>query len=54
VLVKGGTYTVEEVVGRDIVEAYGGRVCATGRIGGTSTTEIVTAVRTGVVPLVAE
>ena len=41
VLVKGGTYAADEVVGREIVEAYGGRVCVTGVIPGVSTTNIV-------------
>ncbi len=30
VLVKGGTYTTEEVVGREVVEAYGGEVRVVG------------------------
>ena len=41
VLVKGGTYRVDEVVGREIVEAYGGRVCVTGVVEGMSTTGIL-------------
>jgi D-beta-D-heptose 7-phosphate kinase/D-beta-D-heptose 1-phosphate adenosyltransferase len=41
VLVKGGTYTPQEVVGREIVESYGGRVCVTGVVEGISTTQIV-------------
>jgi D-beta-D-heptose 7-phosphate kinase/D-beta-D-heptose 1-phosphate adenosyltransferase len=41
VLVKGGTYTVEQVVGREIVERYGGRVCVTGVQPGVSTTRLV-------------
>jgi D-beta-D-heptose 7-phosphate kinase/D-beta-D-heptose 1-phosphate adenosyltransferase len=41
VLVKGGTYTTEQVVGHEIVEAYGGRVCVTGVVEGISTTAIV-------------
>ncbi len=41
VLVKGGTYTPEQVVGHEVVEAYGGRVCVTGVIDGVSTTAIV-------------
>lgn len=47
VLVKGGTYTEEEVVGREVVLAYGGRVCVTGMVEGVSTTDIVSAVRRG-------
>lgn len=41
VLVKGGTYTPQEVVGREIVEAYGGQVRVTGVVEGISTTRIV-------------
>jgi D-beta-D-heptose 7-phosphate kinase/D-beta-D-heptose 1-phosphate adenosyltransferase len=45
VLVKGGTYTIDEVVGREIVWDYGGRVCVTGKIEGTSTTDVIARVR---------
>jgi D-beta-D-heptose 7-phosphate kinase/D-beta-D-heptose 1-phosphate adenosyltransferase len=41
VLVKGGDYTPETVVGRDVVEAYGGRVCIIPYMAGISTTEII-------------
>lgn len=41
VLVKGGTYTVDEVVGREVVTAYGGEVRVVGMVPGVSTTEIV-------------
>ena len=41
VLVKGGTYRIDEVIGREIVEEYGGRVCVTGTIDGISTTAIL-------------
>jgi D-beta-D-heptose 7-phosphate kinase/D-beta-D-heptose 1-phosphate adenosyltransferase len=41
VLVKGGTYTTEEVVGREIVQAYGGEVRVTNVVDGISTTQIV-------------
>jgi D-beta-D-heptose 7-phosphate kinase/D-beta-D-heptose 1-phosphate adenosyltransferase len=41
VLVKGGGYTPEQVVGRELVEAYGGRVCVTGLRQGCSTTQLV-------------
>lgn len=44
VLVKGGTYTLEEVVGHEIVEAYGGKVVVTGVVAGVSTTAIVRSV----------
>jgi D-beta-D-heptose 7-phosphate kinase/D-beta-D-heptose 1-phosphate adenosyltransferase len=45
VLAKGGTYRPEEVLGREVVEEYGGRVCLTGRRDGVSTTHILAAVR---------
>ncbi|HUG67880.1 MAG TPA: D-glycero-beta-D-manno-heptose 1-phosphate adenylyltransferase [Pirellulaceae bacterium] len=41
VLVKGGTYSVDEVVGKEVVEAYGGQVCVVGVVDGVSTTEIL-------------
>ncbi|MEQ8785895.1 MAG: D-glycero-beta-D-manno-heptose 1-phosphate adenylyltransferase [Pirellulaceae bacterium] len=41
VLVKGGTYALDEVVGHEVVESYGGRVAVTGTIDGISTTRIV-------------
>lgn len=41
VLVKGGTYRPEEVVGREVVEAYGGTVRVTPVIEGLSTTKIL-------------
>ena len=47
VLVKGGTYTVAEVVGREVVEAYGGQIRIAGRVPGVSTTAIVTALQNG-------
>ncbi len=40
-LVKGGDYTSDEVVGRDIVESAGGRVELVELIGGWSTSDIV-------------
>jgi rfaE bifunctional protein nucleotidyltransferase chain/domain len=43
VLVKGGT--TDEVVGREVVEAYGGSVCRTGQIPGFSTTKIAALIR---------
>jgi D-beta-D-heptose 7-phosphate kinase/D-beta-D-heptose 1-phosphate adenosyltransferase len=45
VLVKGGTYRVDEVVGREVVEKYGGKVCVTGAVEGLSTTAIVDSLR---------
>ncbi len=41
VLVKGGTYQPHEVVGREVVESYGGRVSVTRVMEGVSTTTIV-------------
>lgn len=45
VLVKGGDYAVEEVVGHEIVELYGGEVRVTGEVTGASTTKILASVR---------
>ncbi len=47
VLVKGGDYTPETVVGRDVVEGYGGRVCLVPLKDGLSTTEIINSVKSG-------
>jgi len=41
VLVKGGTYTEQDVVGREIVNAYGGQVSVVGRVDGVSTTRLL-------------
>ncbi len=41
VLVKGGDYTPETVVGRDCVESYGGRLAICPRLEGLSTTDLV-------------
>ncbi|MCH2124908.1 MAG: D-glycero-beta-D-manno-heptose 1-phosphate adenylyltransferase [Pirellulaceae bacterium] len=43
VLVKGGTYCIDDVVGKEVVEAYGGQVCVTGALAGKSTTNILKA-----------
>lgn len=45
VLVKGGTYREDEIVGREVVLGYGGRVKALGITPGVSTTEIVRRLR---------
>lgn len=45
VLVKGGTYAHDEIVGWEIVESYGGTVKPLGEIPGVSTTRIVAALR---------
>jgi len=50
VLVKGGTYTREEVVGREVVEAYGGKVCVTGKVEGASTSRILSSARAALPP----
>jgi D-beta-D-heptose 7-phosphate kinase/D-beta-D-heptose 1-phosphate adenosyltransferase len=41
VLVKGGDYTPETVVGRELVESRGGRVVLCPRLEGLSTTNLV-------------
>jgi D-beta-D-heptose 7-phosphate kinase/D-beta-D-heptose 1-phosphate adenosyltransferase len=41
VLVKGGDYRKAQVVGRDVVEAYGGKVIVVDLVPGFSTTRIV-------------
>jgi D-beta-D-heptose 7-phosphate kinase/D-beta-D-heptose 1-phosphate adenosyltransferase len=41
ILVKGGDYTPEGVVGRDVVESYGGRVELINFVDGKSTTSII-------------
>jgi D-beta-D-heptose 7-phosphate kinase/D-beta-D-heptose 1-phosphate adenosyltransferase len=44
VLVKGGDYTPDTVVGRDVVEAYGGEVVLVPFVEGMSTTNIIDSV----------
>jgi D-beta-D-heptose 7-phosphate kinase/D-beta-D-heptose 1-phosphate adenosyltransferase len=46
VLVKGGTYTPEQVVGHELVTAYGGEVRVTGVVDGISTTHILETIAT--------
>jgi D-beta-D-heptose 7-phosphate kinase/D-beta-D-heptose 1-phosphate adenosyltransferase len=41
VLVKGGTYRPEDVVGHEVVASYGGKVMLTGVVEGISTTNIL-------------
>ena len=41
VLVKGGDYTPDTVVGKDLVESYGGRVELVEFVDGKSTTNII-------------
>ncbi len=45
VLVKGGDWPVEKIVGRDIVEARGGRVLSIPLLPGYSTTRIIERIR---------
>jgi len=45
IIVKGGDYKPEEVVGKDIVESYGGKVVIAPYIRGYSTTEILRRMR---------
>jgi D-beta-D-heptose 7-phosphate kinase / D-beta-D-heptose 1-phosphate adenosyltransferase len=45
VLIKGGDYTIEGVVGADIVEANGGKVLLVDLIEGRSTTRLIDAIR---------
>ncbi len=47
VLVKGGDYTVDKVVGRSIVEGYGGRVALAPVLEGRSTTNAIGKIRSG-------
>jgi len=45
ILVKGGDYQIDQVVGADIVQAYGGQVRVLGMIKNVSTTAIIDRVR---------
>lgn len=47
VLVKGGDYQLSEIVGREVVEARGGRVLALPFVTGYSTTELLRRIRLG-------
>ena len=49
-LVKGGDYTIEGVVGADLVQAAGGRVVLVEPIEGRSTTRLIEAIRTSQSP----
>ena len=48
VLVKGGDYSVDEVVGREIVEASGGEVIIIPLVTGKSTTNLIKKIRSTV------
>jgi len=41
ILVKGGDWSIENIIGRDIVESYGGKVCSIPFIEGASSTNII-------------
>ncbi|MHA2620586.1 MAG: D-glycero-beta-D-manno-heptose 1-phosphate adenylyltransferase [bacterium JZ-2024 1] len=45
ILVKGGDYTPETVVGKEVVEAYGGRVAIVPYLKGYSSTELIRKIR---------
>lgn len=45
VLVKGGDYDADDVVGRDVVEAHGGRLVLIPFVAGRSTTDILERIR---------
>lgn len=45
VLVKGGDYCKDQIVGGDFVESYGGRVCITSHVQGLSTSTIIGTLR---------
>jgi len=45
VLVKGGDYGVDQVVGAELVKAYGGEVRVLGLVENSSTTAIVDKIR---------
>jgi D-beta-D-heptose 7-phosphate kinase/D-beta-D-heptose 1-phosphate adenosyltransferase len=47
VLVKGADYSIDQVVGRDLVESYGGKVALVELVPDTSTTLIVKRLKTG-------
>ena len=47
ILVKGGDYRLDEIVGREVVEARGGRVVALPFVPGYSTTGLIERLRSG-------
>jgi D-beta-D-heptose 7-phosphate kinase/D-beta-D-heptose 1-phosphate adenosyltransferase len=53
VLVKGGSYTQDEVVGADFVRSYGGEVHLATMVEGISTTQILAAMRQEHEPIAA-
>jgi rfaE bifunctional protein nucleotidyltransferase chain/domain len=47
ILVKGGDYQINEIVGREVLEARGGRVVALPFVPGYSTTSLLARIRSG-------
>jgi len=47
VIVKGGDYSIETVIGRDFVESYGGTVCIVPLVEGISTSQLIDKIRKG-------
>ena len=41
ILVKGGDWTLDRIIGREVVEANGGKVCSIPLVPGVSTTKII-------------
>ena len=48
ILVKGGDYQLDEIVGREVVLARGGRVVALPFVPGYSTTKLIDRIRSGI------
>jgi D-beta-D-heptose 7-phosphate kinase/D-beta-D-heptose 1-phosphate adenosyltransferase len=48
ILVKGGDYQLDEIVGREVVMARGGRVVALPFVPGYSTTRLIDRIRSGI------
>ncbi len=49
-LVKGGGYALDEIVGHELVESYGGQVKALGHVAGISTTLVLEQLRKSQAP----
>ncbi len=45
VLVKGGDYRTEQIVGHELVLGYGGKVLTVPLLGGRSTTQLIAGIR---------
>jgi bifunctional ADP-heptose synthase (sugar kinase/adenylyltransferase) len=44
-LIKGGDYSIEQVVGKELVESYGGKVYVAPLVKGLSSTNIITKIQ---------